>query len=240
MTPLLEVTGIRKRFGGFVALNDVSLSVQPGERIGVLGPNGSGKSTLVNCITGLLRADAGDMLFSGASLRGKPAHLRTRAGIARTFQIPKPFFSVTVLDNIRIPLDYCGHHRSNEAVVAKEAMALLDLVGLSHQAARRPSELTQVELRKLELAKAIASNPKLLIADEALAGLSTAEVDEILELLFRLNERNIAIIMIEHIMRAVTRFSQRVIVLVAGVKIADGPTETVLRDPAVERAYLGE
>jgi branched-chain amino acid transport system ATP-binding protein len=240
MTALLEVKGLSKRFGGFIALNDVSLAVQPGERIGVLGPNGSGKSTLVNCITGNLRSDGGDVLLSGESLRGKPAHLRTRAGLARTFQIPKPFFSVSVLDNIRIPLDYCGHHKSHETTVAKEAMALLELVGLAHQAAQSTTALTQVELRKLELAKAIASNPKLLIADEALAGLSTTEVDEILELLLRLNERNIAIIMIEHIMRAVTKFSQRVIVLVAGNKIADGPTEQVLRDPNVERAYLGE
>lgn len=240
MTALLEVSGIRKRFGGFIALNDVSLSVQPGERIGVLGPNGSGKSTLVNCITGLLRVDAGDVLLSGTSMRGKPAHLRTRAGIARTFQIPKPFFSVSVLENIRVPLDYSRDHQSHESTVASEAMALLELVGLAHQADRRPGALTQVELRKLELAKAIASNPKLLIADEALAGLSTAEVDEILDLLFQLNARNIAIIMIEHIMRAVTKFSQRVIVLVAGAKIADGPTELVLRDPNVERAYLGE
>lgn len=240
MTALLEIRGLHKRFGGFTALNDVSLSVRPGERIGVLGPNGSGKSTLVNCITGLLRTDGGDIFLSGQNLRGQPAHLRTRAGLARTFQIPKPFASVNVLDNVRIPLDYCGHHRSSEQDVAKQAMALLDLVGLAHQATQPTTALTQVELRKLELAKAIASDPKLLIADEALAGLSTAEVDEILELLFRLNQRDIAIIMIEHIMRAVTRFSQRVIVLVAGAKIADGPTDMVLRDPNVERAYLGE
>jgi branched-chain amino acid transport system ATP-binding protein len=237
--PLLEVRALTKRFGGFTALKEVSLDVHPGERIGILGPNGSGKSTLVNCITGLLRTDGGDVLMDGESLRGAPAHVRTRRGIARTFQIPKPFNSISVEENIRVPLDYV-RDSDDTADHFEEASRLLSLVGLHHQASGFPSTLTQVELRKLELAKAIASQPKLLIADEALAGLSTAEVDEILELLFKLNDRGIAIVMIEHIMRAVTKFSQRVIVLVAGQKIADGPTREVMRDPKVEQAYLGE
>jgi branched-chain amino acid transport system ATP-binding protein len=237
--PLLEVRALTKRFGGFTALKEVSLDVHPGERIGILGPNGSGKSTLVNCITGLLRTDGGDVLMDGESLRGAPAHVRTRRGIARTFQIPKPFNSISVEENIRVPLDYV-RDSDDTADHFEEASRLLSLVGLHHQASGFPSTLTQVELRKLELAKAIASQPKLLIADEALAGLSTTEVDEILELLFKLNDRGIAIVMIEHIMRAVTKFSQRVIVLVAGQKIADGPTREVMRDPKVEQAYLGE
>jgi branched-chain amino acid transport system ATP-binding protein len=237
--PLLEVRALTKRFGGFTALREVSLDIHPGERIGILGPNGSGKSTLVNCITGLLRTDGGDVLMDGESLNGTPAHVRTCRGIARTFQIPKPFKTISVEENIRVPLDYVrGPDQVTDHV--EEASRLLSLVGLAHQANGFPSTLTQVELRKLELAKAIASQPKLLIADEALAGLSTAEVDEILELLFKLNDRGIAIVMIEHIMRAVTKFSQRVIVLVAGQKIADGPTREVMRDPKVEQAYLGE
>jgi branched-chain amino acid transport system ATP-binding protein len=237
--PLLEVRALTKRFGGFTALREVSLDIHPGERIGILGPNGSGKSTLVNCITGLLRTDGGDVLMDGESLNGTPAHVRTCPGIARTFQIPKPFKTISVEENIRVPLDYVrGPDQVTDHV--EEASRLLSLVGLAHQASGFPSTLTQVELRKLELAKAIASQPKLLIADEALAGLSTAEVDEILELLFKLNDRGIAIVMIEHIMRAVTKFSQRVIVLVAGQKIADGPTREVMRDPKVEQAYLGE
>jgi branched-chain amino acid transport system ATP-binding protein len=237
--PLLEVRALTKRFGGFTALREVSLDIHPGERIGILGPNGSGKSTLVNCITGLLRTDSGDVLMDGESLNGTPAHVRTCRGIVRTFQIPKPFKSISVEENIRVPLDYVrGPDQVTDHV--EEASRLLSLVGLAHQASGFPSTLTQVELRKLELAKAIASQPKLLIADEALAGLSTAEVDEILELLFKLNDRGIAIVMIEHIMRAVTKFSQRVIVLVAGQKIADGPTREVMRDPKVEQAYLGE
>jgi branched-chain amino acid transport system ATP-binding protein len=237
--PLLEVRALTKRFGGFTALREVSLDIQPGERIGILGPNGSGKSTLVNCITGLLRTDSGDVLMDGESLNGTSAHVRTCRGIARTFQIPKPFKSISVEENIRVPLDYVrGPDQAIDPV--EEASRLLSMVGLAHQASGFPSILTQVELRKLELAKAIASQPKLLIADEALAGLSTAEVDEILDLLFKLNDRGIAIVMIEHIMRAVTKFSQRVIVLVAGQKIADGPTREVMRDPKVEQAYLGE
>jgi branched-chain amino acid transport system ATP-binding protein len=237
--PLLEVRALTKRFGGFTALREVSLDIRAGERIGILGPNGSGKSTLVNCITGLLRTDSGDVLMDGESLSGAPAHVRTRRGIARTFQIPKPFNSISVAENIRVPLDYV---RGSDNVTdhLEQSSRLLSLVGLDHQASGFPSTLTQVELRKLELAKAIASQPKLLIADEALAGLSTAEVDEILGLLFKLNDQGIAIVMIEHIMRAVTKFSQRVIVLVAGQKIADGPTNEVMRDPKVEQAYLGE
>jgi branched-chain amino acid transport system ATP-binding protein len=237
--PLLEVRALTKRFGGFTALREVSLDIRAGERIGILGPNGSGKSTLVNCITGLLRTDSGDVLMDGESLSGAPAHVRTRRGIARTFQIPKPFNSISVAENIRVPLDYV-RGSDNATDHLEQASRLLSLVGLDDQASGYPSTLTQVELRKLELAKAIASQPKLLIADEALAGLSTAEVDEILGLLFKLNDQGIAIVMIEHIMRAVTKFSQRVIVLVAGQKIADGPTNEVMRDPKVEQAYLGE
>lgn len=241
---LLEVTALGKRFGGFVALNSVDFEVAPAERVGLIGPNGSGKSTLVNCIAGALRNDTGSVRFAGQTIDGLSGHRRARLGLARSFQLPRPFRSLSVADNIRIPLIYAvadrGRDRHDSRATADRIGELLDLVGLGAKRDRRPRELTQVEMRKLELARAIAAEPKLLIADEAMAGLSHSEVDEILALLLRLNDRGIAIILIEHILRAVVSFSQRLAVLVAGVKIADGPPQEVVGHPDVVRAYLGE
>ncbi len=244
MTGLLEVDNLGKRFGGFVALESISLSVRAGERIGLIGPNGSGKSTLVNCICGTLRNEAGSVNFDGHLLDGATAHQRTRRGLSRTFQLPRPFASLSVADNLRIPLLYTvaargGGHRS-AADLETRCVDLLREVGLDSKAKRLPRELTQVEMRKLELARAMAAEPKLLIADESMAGLTHSEVEEILTLLKRLNEHGVTIILIEHIMRAVMSFSQRLVVLVSGRKIADGDPDTVVRDPEVERAYLGQ
>jgi branched-chain amino acid transport system ATP-binding protein len=238
--PLLQVRAITKRFGGFIALDGVDVEVMPGERLGLIGPNGSGKSTLVNCISGMLRNEGGNILFDGVDIRGLPAHQRTRLGIARSFQIPKPFTSMTVLENLAIPLEYAAREWAHPSQVIDDAMKILVQIGLDQKAHERSNGLTQIELRKLELARAMAAKPKLLIADEAMAGLSSNEVDDILSLLFMLNEHGITIIMIEHIMRAVMRFSQRIVVLDAGHKIADGTPEDVVRNPAVEKAYLGE
>jgi branched-chain amino acid transport system ATP-binding protein len=235
---LLEVQGAVKRFGGFTALNRVTLHVRAGERFGLIGPNGSGKTTLINCISGALHADEGRILFDGRDITTLPAHRRTRLGIARSFQIPKPFTSMTVRENLGIPLEYAGHARSPAG--ATEAADILREIGLEAKAHLRPAGLTQIEMRKLELARAMAARPKLLISDEAMAGLSSAEVDDILTILFRLNQQGITIIMIEHIMRAVMRFSERIVVLDAGERIAEGTPDEVVRNPAVEKAYLGE
>jgi branched-chain amino acid transport system ATP-binding protein len=242
--PLLEVKSLGKRFNGFVALADVDFAVQPGERVGLIGPNGSGKSTFVNCVTGAFRHDTGSVSFAGHSVDAMPAHQRARLGLARSFQLPRPFASMSVARNLRIPLIYSVSSRPDayldDSAIAHRVEELLDLVGLKGKGANRPVDLTQVDLRKLDLARAMATGPRLLIADEAMAGLSHSEVDSILELLFRLNGQGVAVIMIEHIMRAVTSFSERLIVFVTGRKIADGLPGDVIKMSEVERAYLGE
>jgi branched-chain amino acid transport system ATP-binding protein len=243
MSPLLTVDNLSKRFGGFVALNEITLSIAPGERVGLIGPNGSGKSTLVNCICGALQNEDGSVHFDGHRIDGTNAHQRTRRGLARTFQLPRPFSSLNLLDNLRIPLMYAVATRGaghTARTIEDRCMALLREVNLDGKATRMPRELTQVEMRKLELARTMAAEPKLLIADESMAGLTHSEVEEILELLMRLNREGVTIIMIEHIMRAVMSFSQRLIVLVSGRKIADGDPNQVMRDPDVEKAYLGQ
>jgi branched-chain amino acid transport system ATP-binding protein len=238
--PLLRVEGVVKRFGGFQALGGVSLAVRAGERFGLIGPNGSGKTTLISCISGTLRNEAGRIFFRGQDITALPAHRRTREGIARTFQIPRPFGSMTVLENLRLTLEYAARDRAAPGDGAAEALEILRLVGLDAKAGVLSARLTQIEMRKLELARAMAAKPALLISDEAMAGLSSSEVDDLLAILFRLNEAGTTVIMIEHIMRAVMRFSERIAVLDAGEKIAEGPPAAIVSDKAVERAYLGE
>jgi len=235
---LLDVRDVTKRFGGFRALSAVSLQVFERERFGLIGPNGSGKTTLINCVSGALRSDEGSIWFEGRDVSRLAAHQRTRQGIARTFQIPRPFGSMTVLENLCIPAEYAA--RSHAADVTAEAMEILKLIGLDAKADMRAAGLTQIDMRKLELARAMAAKPRLLISDEAMAGLSAAEVDEILPILLALNERGVTIIMIEHIMRAVMRFSERIAVLDAGEKIAEGTPEEIVSNKLVEKAYLGD
>jgi len=238
--PLLEVNGVSKRFGGFTALDNVTVAIRPGERFGLIGPNGSGKTTLINCISGALRNDGGAILFEGRDISGLPAFLRTRRGIARSFQVPRPFRSMTVLENLLVALDYAVEgHGLGVAASEAEVLAILQKIGLAAKARTSAAQLSQVELRKMELARALAARPKLLISDEAMAGLAGAEIDEVLELLVRLNDEGITIIMIEHIMQAVMRFSQRVMCLDAGRVICEGTPEQVMADRGVQEAYLG-
>jgi branched-chain amino acid transport system ATP-binding protein len=242
--PLLEVANLGKRFGGFVALDDINLSIEPGERVGLIGPNGSGKSTLVNCMCGTLQNETGMVRFDGQDMNGLAANVRTHRGMARSFQLPRPFVTLSVAENLRIPLLYTVARRRGShftpAEIDTRCAELADLVGLASKAHKLPRDLTQVEMRKLELARAMAADPKLLVADEAMAGLSQSEVNDIVALLIKLNERGITIIMIEHIMRAVMAFSQRLVVLVSGKMIADGRPDEVVNNPEVIGAYLGQ
>ena len=239
MSALLEVRGLAKRFGGFTALEGITLDVAPGERLGLIGPNGSGKTTLINCVSGALHNDEGRVVFEGRDITRLPPFQRARLGIARSFQIPKPFRSMSVLDNLRVPLEYAAHARTGQRRAEDEAMRVLETMGLAARAEQNSAGLTQVDMRKLELARAMAAHPRLLISDEAMAGLSGTEVDEVLEILFKLNAAGITIIMIEHIMQAVMRFSQRVVCLDAGHIICEGTPDQTVANADVQRAYLG-
>jgi len=233
----LKVSGVSKHFGGFTALSDVSIEIAAGERFGLIGPNGSGKTTLINCISGLLRNETGNIVFQQKDVTRLPAYRRTRLGIARSFQVPRPFQSMTVLENLLVPSAYVVHLKDAEGEA--QAMELLRGMGLADKAHAYASQLSQVELRKLELARAMAARPRLLISDEAMAGLAGAEVDEVLKILFDLNARGITIIMIEHIMQAVMRFSQRVVCLDAGRIICEGTPASIVKNADVQKAYLG-
>jgi branched-chain amino acid transport system ATP-binding protein len=239
--PLLAIAGMTKSFGGFVALDNVSVDIRKGERFGLIGPNGSGKTTLINCISGALSPQKGKVTFSGEDVTGLPAWQRARRGIARSFQIPRPFRSMTVVENLMVALDFAAGHAVFESAAHRleSARSILKRIGLAARADAPTTTLTQVELRKMELARALAARPKLLISDEAMAGLSGSEVEEVLDLLMSFAAEDITIIMIEHIMQAVMKFSQRVMCLDAGRIIALGTPDEVMADKRVQEAYLG-
>jgi branched-chain amino acid transport system ATP-binding protein len=235
---LLQVRGVAKSFGTIRALGPVNLELGVRERLGIIGPNGSGKTTLINCITGFFRLDSGTVTYRGEDVTAEPAYRRARKGLARSFQIPRPFTGMTVLENLLVPMDYCLH--ASEKTERQRAEEVLQSVGLTRRRDDPAESLSQLEQRKLELARALAGNPQVLIADEAMAGLSESEIDDILALLFALNEAGVAIIMIEHIMHAVMRFSQRVICLETGRVIAEGSPAEIVKNPVVQKAYFGE
>ena len=239
---MLEIKNLTKRFGGFTALSSINLDVKSGERLGLIGPNGSGKTTLINCICGVIQDYEGEVYFDGESLNSLAPHKRAKKGISRSFQIPKPFNSMTIRQNLIIPLEYAVREGIRSRIdMESEVDQIIENMQLSELADQLPTNLTQIDMRKLELARAMVAKPKLLISDEAMAGLSSSEIDDILKILIALNENtNVTIIMIEHIMRAVMSFSERVVCFDAGEVIANTTPEEVVKVPAVERAYLGE
>jgi len=240
MKPILAVDHITKRFGGLVAVNDVSFDLQEGEILGLIGPNGAGKTTLVSLISGTIAPSTGKVVFQGAPIAHLPAFRRSRLGIGRTFQLMKPFLGLNVLDNVAVgALFGTGGGRSQLHRARDEAAYWLEFVGLAHRAQQRADELGGPDRKRLELAKALAMNPRLLLLDEVMAGLHHGEIDEVVTVIQKLRSRGISVLLIEHVMKAIQSLSDRVLVLHHGNKIAEGPPQAVLSDPRVVDAYLG-
>ncbi|HEY0383296.1 MAG TPA: ABC transporter ATP-binding protein [Candidatus Elarobacter sp.] len=236
----LRISDVGMRFGGLWALSEVSFDVERGSVVGLIGPNGSGKTTLMNVISGVYKPTTGEVTYAGKRIADVPAHDVCHLGIARTFQIVKPFASLSVRENVAVGAMYgrYGGKRSTRASFER-AQELLEIVGLARIADRAASELTIPDRKRLEVAKALALDPDVLLLDEVMAGLNATEVDEALELLRDVNKRGVTLIVVEHLMKAIVSISTTIVVLAEGKKIAQGAPSTVLASPQVIEAYLG-
>jgi branched-chain amino acid transport system ATP-binding protein len=238
--PLLEVRDLTKRFAGLVAVDNVSFAIAEGEILGLIGPNGAGKTSIVSLISGTLEPSAGEVKFSGAPIERMAAFRRARLGIGRTFQIMKPFPGLNVLDNVAVGALFGAQAGHNDLPRAREVAAYwLDFVEMGSRAKQRADELGGPDRKRLELAKALAMKPRLLLLDEVMAGLNHAEVDDVIAIVKKVRERGITILVIEHVIKAIQSLSDRLLVLHHGQKIAEGAVRQVLEDPRVVEAYLG-
>jgi branched-chain amino acid transport system ATP-binding protein len=235
---LLSVEGVSKAFAGVQAVRDVSIAVEAGSVLGVMGPNGSGKTTLFNLISGAIRPDRGRIRIGGADVTGLPPHRVCGHGVARTFQHVRPLPGLSVLDNVLVGQLY-GRRRARGAAAVAEAQRLLTLVGLEGKGPVASSRLTLLERRRLELARALATGPEVLLLDEFMAGLTPSETAEAMTVIRRVRDSGVTLLIVEHIVWALLDLSDRILVLSAGEKIADGPPAAVAADPAVIDAYLG-
>ena len=234
---LLAVDGLSKRFGGLQAVKDLSFAVEERGVVGLIGPNGAGKTTVFGLVSGFIAADAGDIRFRGRSIVGLKPHEIAARGLVRTFQIVRPFPRLTVLRNVVVGA-FVRHSRRADAEA--RARAVLDEVGLAAKAATAAGSLTLAERKRLELARALATEPALLLLDEVMAGLNATETERIVDLVRAINARGVGILLIEHVMRAVMSLSRHIVVIDHGERIAEGPPHVVANDPRVVEAYLGE
>jgi branched-chain amino acid transport system permease protein len=235
---LIETVDVTRSFGGVRAVQGVSLQIREGELIGLVGPNGSGKTTLVNLLAGAFRPSSGEIRIDGSGVDGLPPHRIAHLGVARTYQIPRPFQTMTVRDNVAVAIMFGRAARSLHDA-RRAAQEYLDLVGLTHLAGSRPSEVNLHERQLLEMARALATRPRVLLLDEALAGLNPVEIDHAVEVVRRIHASGITIVLVEHLLRVVNQLSTRVVVLDQGRLLAEGVPDVVMRDPAVVGAYLG-